>query len=311
MKRNIITTESFIRESNLIHNCIYDYSQTIYINARTKINIICKKHGIFKQIPNAHKSGQGCPKCKYEKLPQNNPKTKEQIITEFNKIHNNKYEYNLTNYKNKNSKIKIICPIHGELKIGIYEHKNNTGCILCNRFEKFLKNAKKVHGEKYNYSLTKYYNSSTKITIICPIHNEFEQFPSSHLRGPGCPKCGKELQINKLKENENSFRKSGFKSMAKDKICTFYIIRCFDKNESFYKIGITSNTVNKRYKKKIPYNYEIIKEIHGSAEHIWSIENYLKLNLICHYTPLLRFGGSIRECFSNLNEIEKLLISFL
>lgn len=306
-----LTTEFIVNEFNTTHNYMYDYSLTNYINARTKIDIICKKHGIFTQNPFAHKSGQGCPNCAYERLPQNNPKPKEQLISEFNKIHNNRYKYDLTSYKNKNSRIKIICPTHGELEIDIYTHKNNTGCELCDRFELFLKKAKKAHGEKYNYSLTKYYNSSTKITIICPIHNEFEQFPCSHLRGPGCPKCGTDLKINKLKENENSFRKSGFKSMAKDRICAFYIIRCFNGNESFYKIGITSHNIKNRFKKnKMPYNYEIIKEICGQAEHIWLIENYLKMNLSNHYIPLIRFGGSIRECFSDLNEIENLLISF-
>lgn len=58
------TTEEFIQESNFIHNNFYDYSETQYINAKTKVQIICPKHGRFLQTPNSHLSGEGCPICK-------------------------------------------------------------------------------------------------------------------------------------------------------------------------------------------------------------------------------------------------------
>ena len=53
----------------------------------------------------------------------------------------------------------------------------------------FLKKAKQVHGDKYDYSKVEYVNSKTKICIICPIHGEFWQRPNDHLNGHGCPKC--------------------------------------------------------------------------------------------------------------------------
>ena len=47
------------------------------------------------------------------------------------------------------------------------------------------------HGDKYDYSKIIYVNSSTKITIICPTHGEFEQSPNNHLNGGICPDCAK------------------------------------------------------------------------------------------------------------------------
>lgn len=52
--------------------------------------------------------------------------------------------------------------------------------------EEFLFKAKKVHGDFYDYSKSKYVNAKTKVCIICPIHGEFWQTPSHHLEGKGC-----------------------------------------------------------------------------------------------------------------------------
>lgn len=53
----------------------------------------------------------------------------------------------------------------------------------------FAEKAKKVHKDKYDYSLVNYTNNKIKVKIICPIHGVFEQTPNNHLRGQGCPKC--------------------------------------------------------------------------------------------------------------------------
>lgn len=48
--------------------------------------------------------------------------------------------------------------------------------------EEFIKRAKEVHGDKYDYSFVEYVNSSTKVKIICPKHGIFEQTPNKHLK---------------------------------------------------------------------------------------------------------------------------------
>ena len=55
--------------------------------------------------------------------------------------------------------------------------------------EEFIKRAREVHGDKYDYFKVKYVNSQTKIEIICPEHGKFYQTPNNHLKGKGCPKC--------------------------------------------------------------------------------------------------------------------------
>jgi very-short-patch-repair endonuclease len=57
------TTESFIRKAILVHNNYYSYNLVSYINNRKKVDIICKKHGIFSQNPKDHLNGHGCNKC--------------------------------------------------------------------------------------------------------------------------------------------------------------------------------------------------------------------------------------------------------
>ena len=61
------TTEKFIEEANLVHNYLYDYSKTYYINCKEKVIITCKKHGEFEQIPLNHLKMVGCPNCSNSK----------------------------------------------------------------------------------------------------------------------------------------------------------------------------------------------------------------------------------------------------
>lgn len=56
--------------------------------------------------------------------------------------------------------------------------------------EGFIEEAKKVHGDKYDYSKIEFINNSTKVCIVCPEHGEFWQTPRKHLKGQGCRQCG-------------------------------------------------------------------------------------------------------------------------
>lgn len=66
--------------------------------------------------------------------------------------------------------------------------------------QQFIEKARKVHGDFYDYSKVDYQGNKIKITIICPIHGEFQQAPHNHLNGQGCPKCYRDsLKSNKQK----------------------------------------------------------------------------------------------------------------
>jgi very-short-patch-repair endonuclease/Zn-finger nucleic acid-binding protein len=181
------TTEIFIAEAIKTHGDKYDYSLVNYINAKTKINIICPIHGKFEQIPRNHISGQQCQKCSGVFMD------KEYFITKANSIHNSKYDYSLVNYVNSLTCVDIICPIHGMFKQKPKHHLNGKECQKCSGkymdSKYFIELANKIHGVKYSYDLVKYETGKTKIKIICPIHGEFSQLANSHLNGRGCPIC--------------------------------------------------------------------------------------------------------------------------
>ena len=120
-----MTNHEFIERSNKIHNNFYDYSLSNCIKSSEKIDIICPKHGLFKQKINSHLIGSKCPKCVL------NIRTKDELIIELNKIHNNFYDYSLLNYINSSEKIDIICPKHGLFKQKFYSHLSGHNCPKC------------------------------------------------------------------------------------------------------------------------------------------------------------------------------------
>lgn len=188
-KTTRLTTEQFIERARAVHGDKYDYSKVNYVNSKTKVTIICPKHGEFKQSPYRHAQGDGCPYCAGSVKG-----TTESFIEKARKIHGDKYDYSKVDYKDNRTKVTIICPVHGEFEQEPANHLHNHGCPYCAKkhkwtTEEFIERARKVHGYKYDYSKSKYVDSSTKICVICPEHGEFWQLPYSHLNGYGCKKC--------------------------------------------------------------------------------------------------------------------------
>lgn len=210
-----LNKNTFISRAKEIHEDKYDYSKTIYVKAKEPVIIICRKHGEFKQRPQDHiLKACGCPRCKGEKTTEVHSYNKEKFLELAKDKHGSKYNYSLVNYINYTTKVRIICPIHGEFEQVPRDHISGTGCPRCGRekankaesytTEQFIEKARKVHFNKYNYSKVEYSKSSEKVCIICPEHEEFWQTPANHLIGQGCPKCqlvGQTRLYNKLKES--------------------------------------------------------------------------------------------------------------
>jgi len=206
-----LTAEEFIRKSKKIHKNKYDYRRVVYIDSYTKVIIICPEHGKFLQRPNAHLMGRGCSICSKNKIL-----TTEEFIIRAKKIHNDKYNYNKVNYKNYDTKVIITCPIHGDFLQIPDVHLHKHGCPKCmavtnslkqrHTVEQFVEAAKKVHGNKYDYSKVKYINNHTKIIVTCPKHGKFLQLPNNHLKNRGCKNCQKskgELEVAKTLDKKN------------------------------------------------------------------------------------------------------------
>jgi len=136
--------------------------------------------------------------------------TIEEFIKKARDIHGDKYDYSLVEYKNNETKIKIICPEHGVIEQTPNSHLRHK-CIKCvtdkflSNVNDFVKKSRNIHGDKYDYSLVEYKGSHKKIKIICPVHGIFEQIPNSHLNGKGCNKC---FAKNKCDSNDDFIEKS-------------------------------------------------------------------------------------------------------
>ena len=241
-----ITTESFIEKAKQIHGNKYDYSKVKYVNSTTKVCIICPEHGEFWQEPRSHLSGGGCKLCHHDKLIKINTITKEEFVKRAKEVHGDKYDYSKVEYSSILNKVCIICPEHGEFWQTPDNHLHGHGCKKCvsekmskerrNSLEEFINKAKKVHGDKYDYSKVEYKNCDTLVKIICPIHGEFEQIPFNHLHGSSCPYCKNwklEEEITKFLEENNIFfvRQKKFKWLGRQSLdvyipCSNIAIEC-------------------------------------------------------------------------------------
>ena len=227
LKRRI-SPEQFIEHAKEIHRNKYDYSDTKYISSKTKVKIICPEHGSFTQQPFNHLSGQGCPLCGFESRVKKRALSQEEFIKKAINIHGNKYDYSKVVYKNYITKIEIVCNEedshsnrHGSFWQTPNDHLSGKGCPKCKAKsihdsfaltqEDFIKKAKEVHGNKYDYSKVEYINTQTKVKIICPVHDEFEQLPSNHLAGKGCLECSGHKQLTTDEFIEKSKRIHGDK----------------------------------------------------------------------------------------------------
>jgi len=197
------TNECFVQEAISIHGEKYNYSKTFYVKANKNVTIICNIHGEFEQKPTYHLQGKGCKKC------AGNYSSKKYFIEKANKKHFNKYDYTRVIYKNANTKVIIICNEHGEFKQRPGCHVYGQQCPKCslvkchNNLKKttkeFIEKSIEKHGNKYDYSSVKYKNAHVKVTIVCKKHNfSFKQSANQHLKGDGCPKCGKNYMDKKF-----------------------------------------------------------------------------------------------------------------
>lgn len=160
--------------------------------------------------------------------------TIEEFIIKANIAHSDRFTYDKSVYVNMHTNIIITCPIHGDFEQRPVHHINGFGCSKCNgkhqhSTEEFINKASLIHNNLYDYSKSIYKNKESKLTIICPIHGEFEQRAGSHLRGKGCWKC----------------RQTGF-DYTEPGILYYLKIN----GGQAYKIGVTNSKVENRFSNK-------------------------------------------------------------
>lgn len=200
----------------VMHGDLYDYSLVDYKGNNTKIDIICREHGVFKQVVASHKSGCGCPRCYADSRSSGLILEWTTVLADFTAIHGGRYDYSesIYSYVNNKSKISIICPVHGRFSQVVSSHKSGYGCKKCaTKFsaderrlntKEVVNGLKDVHGDRYDYSKVDYTGAKEKIVITCLKHGDFTQTVSEHKRSYGCPRCGYEVTADKLRFDTQS-----------------------------------------------------------------------------------------------------------
>jgi hypothetical protein len=287
------TQKDFIDKATTVHGGLYSYDLVKYTKSSDQILILCIKHNqIFSQIANNHLRGYGCPMCGKIKIGDSLRKDTSKFIAEATKVHEGKYTYHSVTYKNTQTKINVLCNVHGNFSISPSNHLRGRGCPSCyfqsasiresDTLESFIDKALKKHGLKYDYSKVVYNKSSESVCIVCKSHEDFWQQPSNHLFGSGCPCCSK----------------TGYDPSKAGRL---YLLSCGD----MLKIGITNLTPKERAS-KVSKSFGSVFEVRkvwefSNGQIPQKIETILLRELRSeHQRPTARFEGS-SECFLNVD----------
>jgi hypothetical protein len=239
IKFNALNQDDVIIKFNSTHNGNYIYDKVIYKNLSSKVEIICREHGSFFQLPINHLKGSGCAVCGRKKNRSNIKYTNEQIINKFKNNHGDTYDYSLVSYVNSDTKVRIICRQHGIFSIEPNRHlefNRGQGCpncailkskmVLSRTTEQFIEQSQFLYDDSFTYENTVYNNSYSKLEINCNTHGKILITPISHFSSlKGCKACSPIkftiedflVKVNIIFGDTYSFENLSFKRMS-DKI---------------------------------------------------------------------------------------------
>jgi hypothetical protein len=264
------------------------------------------------------------------------------------------YIFDFSDYKNTHSKIQVICDKKHQGQQIVKNILKGHGCNICGNLENANKqrrnindvidNFKKVHGDKYDYSLFNYIRNRVPSTIICSKHGDFQQDASSHLKGSGCPKCSNNKRltnkefidyVSKIHSKEYNYDEVDYKSMHKK-----VKIKCPEhgffeqtpyshrngsgcpkcnqsKGENLIEIFLIKNKIKYIVQKK----FEGCKNINYLLFDFYlpDFNTCIEFNGIQHYYPIDLFGGNngfeltkkrdlIKIDYCNTNDIRLVVI---
>lgn len=308
-----VTTEEFISRAKEVWGDQYLYDKSIYVGNQKPITITCRLHGDFICRPGNFLHKHGCPECGKLSVKEKEGYTKEQFIQRANLVHQNYYDYSKMSYTNSKTPVIITCPKHGEFVQIPNSHLQGSGCPKCGidrtqvkkslGIKDFVERARKVHGDKYDYSKVQYVTSSDSIDIICPKHGEFKQLPYVHLNGAGCPICkesrGEEL-IRNLLINSNILFQTQYR--INNYIIDFYVPKynCFIEYN-----GIQHYQSVEHFGGKERFKKQVLRDVNLR---IYCKENQINLIEIPYTCGI----DTINKIISNLNNmkvVSKLLLT--
>ena len=327
-KSEVISNKAKDKRDAYVKKLLEDYKHIKVLSlspVKMKSKFECLKHSkIFENSLDSikRKNFIGCPVCTSEDFSKRHIENIEDMMLDKLKTYPSlfKYSYHKSRYNGWGEKVIITCLEHGDYSVGFVQRSLGEGsgeCRKCmveksreSRLNDFIKKANELHGNQYGYDDIKNYTNCKKpVSIFCKkCKDYFLQTADNHLQGKGCNSCNR-ISI---------YVKNHYAKVAKIKyggLCSIYLIKCYNQNEEFYKVGVTLKKINTRFASKylMPYSYEIIKEIRSGVDGILNFEDVCHKSVaLNHYKPNIYFGGSVTECFSigGLEGIKKLFIAF-
>lgn len=245
-----LTQDEFIERCNIKHNNAYDYTRTLFTGSHQNVIITCRHHGDFTMPASRHlNNGCGCTECflerKISKLKTSDSAFISKLATRKNFCN---YDFSKVHIKNNlKEKVIVTCKTHGEFttKALYILNSNYFGCRACkiaadtHDTSIFTERSSAAHNNFYNYSESNYVNAHEPLTVICPLHGEFQTKPLIHVKGGGfCPVCSPAISSHEkhlghlLDEHNIPFEKSYRK---------FKDIKEIDIISHEHKIGIEFN----------------------------------------------------------------------
>ena len=238
----------------------------------------------------------------------------EDFIKRAKQVHGDKYDYSKVIFTDTKNPVEIICKHHGSFFQTPYSHLHSHGCPLCSGYrhlttKDFIERSTKIHHGFYNYSKSKYINNKSDVLITCPIHGDFYQKASCHMKGHGCPTCRKskiELEIQEAfpyfeKQKKFKWLKNiSYMSLDFYNSKKHFAIECQGKQH--FEISSTSWYGNDFKKQKEVWDRDILKyqqcKEHGIEIIYYFPEEFLKYNIDFYKD---------KKCFHNIEDLKKFL----
>lgn len=165
----------------------------------TKVVAQCQEHGDYEQTVRKHMT-HPCPGCIRDTKAA---ATKKEFLKRAKAKYGKRFDYSRVEMEEMRSVVTIGCPEHGRFQMPGGRHiakRKSYGCPKCGRiaahnntakgYDQFVKEARATHGDRYEYPKNGF-TTRKNVRIVCSKHGEFEQGGTNHLKGHGCPACGR------------------------------------------------------------------------------------------------------------------------
>lgn len=212
--------------------------------------------------------------------------TLNEFILKSINTHGERYKYDKCEYKNARTDVVIGCKEHGYFSQLPQHHMAGSGCPQCNKgategksIKEYIKDFKRVHEDRYDYSKTKKFGYREPVRIDCRLHGPFYQRIDHHVYGMNCPKCAYRDRAGYFSEED----------MGNPCILYHIEITNHDNGNVFQKIGITTRGVKTRFAsaKYDNISYRILRQCKDTVRNCLFLETML-LESLAHQDMLYK-----------------------